>query len=277
VKRARDFRESAWNILRGRYWWTVLAGLIASVLGGASARGFRYDFRVGSNDVPHMLQSWTNGQVDVEQIYSIVRPFTGILASLAGLMLFYSIAVFIVGSAMQLGYNRYNLSLYESTATPKIETLFSCFSYFGNALVLRLLMFLKILAWTLLFIIPGIVAAYRYSMAPYIMAENPTYTATEAIEESKRLMANNKWRLFCLQLSFIGWMLLASLTVIGVVFLLPYTEAANAAFYLDLTGRLPVSPYATPGTQSAPPAPTAPVAPAAPTLGEGESSSKELI
>jgi len=274
VKRARDFRESAWNILRGRYWWTVLAGLIASILGGASSRGFRYEYRYGSNDIPHMLQRWTNGQVDVEQIYSIVRPFTGILASLAGLMLFYSIAVFIVGSAMQLGYNRYNLSLYESTATPKIETLFSCFPYFGNALLLRLLMVLKTLAWTLLFIIPGIVAAYRYSMAPYIMAENPTYTATEAIEESKRLMANNKWRLFCLQFSFIGWALLASLTVIGVVFLLPYTEAATAAFYLDLMGRLPASPYATPGAQSAP---TAPVTPAAPTLGEGESSSKELI
>ena len=269
MKRARDFRESAWNILRGRYWWAVLAGLIASVLGGASARGgFRYESRYSSNDIPYMLERWTNGQIDVEQFYSIVRPLAGVLASLAGLMLFYSIAVFIVGSAMQLGYNRYNLSLYESTATPKLETLFSCFPYFGNALLLRILMVLKTLAWTLLFIIPGIIAAYRYSMAPYIMAENPTYTATEAIEESKRLMANNKWRLFCLQISFIGWALLASLTVIGVVFLLPYTEAATAAFYLDLMGRLPASPYATPSTQSAP---------AAPTLGEGESSSKELI
>lgn len=277
MKRARDFRESAWNILRGRYWWTVLAGLIASVLGGASAKGFRFDYRYTSDEVPQMLQRWTNGQVDVEQFYSIARPFAGIMASLAGLLLVYSIAVFIIGSAMQLGYNRYNISLYESTATPKIETLFSYFSYFGNALVLRLLMFLKILAWTLLFIIPGIIAAYRYSMAPYIMAENPTMTAMEAIEESKRLMANNKWRLFCLQLSFLGWALLASLTVVGGVFLLPYTEAANTAFYLDLTGRLPASAYATQSTQPAPAAPAAPVAPAAPTLGEGESDSKELI
>jgi len=274
VKRARDFRESAWNILRGRYWWTVLAGLIALVLGGASARGIRLEYRYSSNDLPHMMQNWSNGQINAEQIYSIVRPFTGILASLAGLMLVYSIAVFIVGSAVELGYNRYNLSLYESTATPKIETLFAYFPYFGNALLLRLLMVLKTLAWALLFIIPGIVAAYRYAMAPYIMAENPTYTPAEAIEESKRLMAGNKGRLFCLQLSFIGWILLASLTVVGTVFLMPYMEAANAAFYLDLNGRLPATPYAAPGAPSAPSAPSTPVTP---TLREGESSSKEFI
>ena len=221
-----------------------------------------------------MVDRWTSGQIDVDKFYAIAAPLAGVFASLAGLMLLYGIAVFIVGSAVELGYNSFNLSLYESTAAPKIESLFSRFSYFGNALVLRLLMFLKILAWTLLFIVPGIVAAYRYSMAPYVMAENPTMTATEAIEESKRLMATNKWRLFCLQLSFIGWMLLASLTIVGGVFLLPYMEAANAAFYLDLNGRLPASPYATAG---APVSPAAPVTPAAPTLGEGESDPKELI
>ena len=128
-----------------------------------------------------------------------------------------------------------------------------------------------ILVWLLLFIVPGIIAAYRYSMAPYIMAENPTMTAMEAIEESKRLMANNKWRLFCLQLSFIGWYILAALTAgIGGIFLAPYTKAAYTAFYLDLMNRLPASPYQ---------APAAPVPPAAPkaAASESPSSAKELV
>ena len=56
---------------------------------------------------------------------------------------------------------------------------------FGNAFVLNLLITLKVIAWSLLFVIPGIVAAYRYSMATYIMAENPGMQATEAIERSK--------------------------------------------------------------------------------------------
>jgi hypothetical protein len=107
------------------------------------------------------------------------------------------------------------------------------------------------------------------------MAQHPELTATEAIEQSKQMMATNKWRLFCLDLSFIGWWLLAALTGgIGSIFLMPYTKAASTAFYLDLIGRLPDSPYATPGT---PGKPNAPASPAAPTPGEGETSSREFV
>ena len=134
-------------------------------------------------------------------------------------------------------------------------------------------MALKIFLWTLLFIVPGIVAAFRYAMAPYVLAEHPELTASEAIEKSKQMMAGNKGRLFCLQLSFIGWFLLACLTWgVGFFFLAPYTKAAETGFYLDLTGRSPL-PQAT----DAPAAPAVPATPAAPTLREGESDGKELI
>ena len=272
MKRAYEYRESAWNILRGRYWWTVLAGLIAAVLGGFSGRNsFKFEYKFGSGDFAELVQSMTDGRIDAEQLRAIMHPFAGFLASIAGLVFIYAIAMFVVGSAVELGYNRFNLSLYESSDAPKIETIFSRFSYFGNAFSLRLLMFVKTLLWTLLFVIPGIIAAYRYSMAPYIMAQNPDMSASSAIEESKYLMANNKWRLFCLQLSFIGWYILAGLTAgIGGIFLAPYVKAAFTAFYLDLMGKLPTSPYQ---------APAAPVSPAAPkaTTYEGPDSTKELI
>jgi uncharacterized membrane protein len=276
MKRAKDFRESAWNILRGRYWWAVLAGLIASILGGVgSTASFNYNYRFDSTNISQQLQSWSGIQIDPDQLLAIMRPFAGILAALGGLIFVYSIAMFIIGSAVELGYNRFNLTLYESTSAPKIETLFSRFSAFGNALVLRLLMVLKTLAWTLLFVVPGIVAAYRYRMAPYIMAENPDISATEAIEQSKQRMSGNKSRLFYLDLSFIGWYLLAALTGgIGYVFLTPYVKAASTAFYLDLTGRLPSSPIS---ATAAPVAPDSPAASAAPTLSEDEASSKELV
>lgn len=273
MKRARDFRESAWNILRGRYWWAVLAGIIAAILGGYSAGSTgTFSFRYNFGDIAQRVQSFTNGQIHLEQVFAIMRPFMGIAAALGGLVYFYGVAMFIIGSAVELGYNRFNLSLYESTAAPKIETLFSRFSNFANALLLRLLMLVKTLLWTLLFIVPGIVAAFRYAMAPYIMAEHPELSATEAVEQSNQMMAGNKGRLFCLCLSFIGWWILAALTGgVGAVFLAPYTKAATTAFYLDLTGRLPASPY------GAPAAPGAPVSPAAPMPGEGETSSKEFI
>ena len=92
--------------------------------------------------------------------------------------------------------------------------------------------------WSLLLVIPGIIAIYRYAMMPYLMAEFPDLGALDAMRESKRLMQGNKWRLFCLELSFIGWYLLSILTLgIGLLWLLPYVSASRAAFYLEITGR----------------------------------------
>ena len=97
--------------------------------------------------------------------------------------------------------------------------------------------------WSLLFIVPGIIASYRYALAPYLMAENPDMGVMEAIARSKELMNGSKWRLFCLQLSFIGWSLLCVLTLgIGYLWLAPYQNAAEAAFYLEVTGRTDAMP-----------------------------------
>lgn len=106
---------------------------------------------------------------------------------------------------------------------------------FKTAFFARFLTGLYILLWSLLLIIPGIMAAYSYALTPYILVENPDMTASEAIARSKELMAGNRWRLFCLQISFIGWHILAALTLgIGNLWLTPYTHAADAAFYRDL-------------------------------------------
>ena len=83
--------------------------------------------------------------------------------------------------------------------------------------------------------IPGIIAFYANIMGAYIMLENPELTAREALAKSREMMKGNKWRLFCLSFSFIGWDILAALTLgIGHLFLCPYVEAANAAFYREL-------------------------------------------
>jgi len=278
MRRARDFRELAWNTLRGRYWWAVLAALIAILLGGYAGQS-PISFRFSDMDFNHFSQQIHQvyqGNIDPQMLMTLLRPFVGIFAGVAGLSLVFSIGLFIVGSTVELGYNRFNIALYESTGAPNIEQLFSCFSYFGRALLLRFLMALKIFLWSLLLIVPGIVAAYRYSMAPYLLAEHPEMSASEAIEQSKVMMSGNKGRLFCLQFSFIGWYLLAALTGgIGSFFLAPYTKAAGTAFYLDLTGRLPLpqaAAYTAPNAGSSRPASSA-----APTPGEGDSSGKEFI
>ena len=74
-------------------------------------------------------------------------------------------------------------------------------------------------------------------MTGYILAEHPDLTAGEAIERSREMMSGNRWRLFCLRISFIGWDILCSLTLgIGNLWLRPYRQAAEAAFYREVSG-----------------------------------------
>jgi len=106
-----------------------------------------------------------------------------------------------------------------------------------GTVLLGILYNIFLVLWTLLFIIPGIVESYSYAMAFYIKADHPEYSAEQAITESRILMQGNKLKLFMLDLSFIGWILLGSLCFgIGVLWVVPYMESAHAEFYRDLVG-----------------------------------------
>lgn len=102
---------------------------------------------------------------------------------------------------------------------------------------------LKVLAWSLLLVIPGIIASIRYSQAMFIKIENPEVRTFDAIKLSSNMMAGHKWRYFCLFLSFIGWSLLALLTLgIGLFWVSAYYTTARARFYRNLReGQTPVS------------------------------------
>jgi len=97
------------------------------------------------------------------------------------------------------------------------------------------LMYLFIVLWSFLFIIPGIIKVFSYSMTPYILEENPELSANEAIDRSRAMMKGHKFDLFWLFLSFIGWFFLSLLTLgIGGLWLGPYMQTATAAFYEDV-------------------------------------------
>lgn len=89
--------------------------------------------------------------------------------------------------------------------------------------------------WTLLFIIPGLVKSYSYAMTPYIMMEKPDMGINDAITKSRQMMKGHKWKLFCLDLSFTGWMLLSIVTLgIALMYVWPYYSAARAQFYKEV-------------------------------------------
>lgn len=115
---------------------------------------------------------------------------------------------------------------------PAVGDLFQNTHIWGKIVVLNLLMSIYILLWTLLFIIPGIVKGYSYSMAFYILIENPDMSAPEAITASKEMMVGHKLDYLVLQLSFILWILLCIITFgIATIYVGPYILATNANFY----------------------------------------------
>lgn len=97
------------------------------------------------------------------------------------------------------------------------------------------LMAIKVLLWTLLLIIPGAIKILAYSLTPYILKDNPELSCLQAIERSRLMMKGNKWRMFVLILSFIGWFLLGIITLgIGFFWIAPYMYTTMGAFYEDV-------------------------------------------
>lgn len=241
MKYAADFRAIARDALRGKWLIAVLVGLVAVLLGGINSAGPKISFAVSRTGVQASLT------MAGQPVYSTGYGLSPALrAFLIGGILYIVIAAlvlialyFILGSIIGVGYARFNLHLVDQES-PSFETLFAYFPYWKTAAAARLLQSLYILLWSLLLIIPGILASYSYAMTEFILAECPDLTASEAIARSKALMYGNRWRLFCLQFSFIGWSILCTLTLgIGNLWLTPYTHAATAAFYREISASQP--------------------------------------
>ena len=142
---------------------------------------------------------------------------------------------FLLGGVLQLGYARFLLKQHDGK-TLDFNDLFSQFDRFGTGFAQDFLRTLYTFLWSLLLIVPGIIAALSYAMTPFILEEHPELTASEAIARSKALMDGHKMDLFILNLTFLGWDILCALTAnIGNLFLNPYKNAAYAVFYREIS------------------------------------------
>ncbi len=124
----------------------------------------------------------------------------------------------------------------EQDSKVELGDLFKGFTedFVGNFLT-GLLVTLFTFLWSLLFVIPGIVKMYSYSMALYIKTDHPEYTAKQCIDESRKMMNGHKMELFLLQLSFIGWMFVGALCLgVGTLWVNAYMQTATACFYEEL-------------------------------------------
>lgn len=148
---------------------------------------------------------------------------------------------------LSAGYTYHTLC--ESRHNPtKVSSIFYGFQMVWKTVALSLLQGLVTFVGFVLFIVPGVIFIYRYSMSLYILLDDPTKGVVQCMRESGMLMRGNKWRLFKLQFSFFWWLLLASIItdLIGLdilsLWLTPYMYLARGAFYNELLGMAAVGP-----------------------------------
>lgn len=253
TERCQALRQLGRNALRGKWWQAILAVVIYTLILNVPVAIF--DNLFGINMANLVTSDGYTYDMDVEmyaQLYNSM-PHTSILSS---------IWVILIAGPLMLGLMIFFLAAFRGHNVVARD-VFLGFERFGKALGLLLFQGLFIFLWSLLFIIPGIIASIRYSQAFYVLADDPGKSIRQCMNESKSMMNGNKAKYFLLSLSFIGWMILAAIpgsllqgiistltdsdaaagavTVIAALLMTPvyaYMYSAFAGFYEILSGHL---------------------------------------
>ncbi len=136
-------------------------------------------------------------------------------------------------SPIEFGAKRY--FLLNTKENPSMKEILYFFTHdYMNIVKIGFMMKLKVVLWSFLFFIPGIVKAYEYSMIPYILSEDSSMPMHVVFARSREMMNGQKINKFILDLSFIGWKFLGSCLVIGGLFVEPYVCGTDAEFYVKM-------------------------------------------
>ena len=223
--KSKELRVKAWESLKGKYWMAfavvIVTGLICSIGNAFVSFGQNLSEVLGLVDPAELDSTMVIGALVLNAIVMI----SAIIGLLFGIF---------VSSPITVGLCNY--FIINTDSKPSFKDAFSGFKvkYLRNIGTL-LLVGIKTVLWSILFIIPGIIKTYEYAIIPYILADDPEISSKDAFKKAKQMMQGNKWRLFKLEFSFIGWFLLCVLTLgLGTFFLIPYINAATAEFYVEL-------------------------------------------
>jgi uncharacterized membrane protein len=228
-----DLKQRAKTVLKRDYWKAILISLVVAIASGvelgAGAGGSNYQF--DNNDKLFKDFSFTN----IDWPTAIQIMIIGLIVIAIVIVISSAIRTFL-GNPLIVGGRRYFIQ------TSRELDNHGCFAFAfasGNYMKIVLAMLLRdvqIFLWTLLLIIPGIIKSYEYRMVPYILAQKPDIGAKRAIELSRQMTKGQKFNIFVLDLSFIGWYMLGLLTFcIGGIFLRPYIDTTMAELYNDLS------------------------------------------
>lgn len=220
----QQVKEQAKIIMKRNYWKMFVVTLLVGLLTGEKTTIIERVQNFASTNISYDTSPIFYSSNFQYIFYSFIS-----IASILGIL--YTI---FIGNVIVVGKSRYFIKNHDEN--PELSEIFKGFKgNYLNVVKIMFLMNLKILLWLFLFIVPGIIKAYEYSMIPYLLAENPNLSADEAFSLSKQMTTGQKMDLFVLDLSFLGWIILGLICCgIGILFLQPYPEATRAEVYLIL-------------------------------------------
>ncbi|SFK81177.1 Protein of unknown function [Paenibacillus sp. 1_12] len=246
-------KTRAKDVLRTSYWKAFLVSLIIGFVGGnggSSGSSIPSNLMNGVNPNTWNFggsssHNWNFGTNPSESFSELFKEISGndylpmvvliFVFVFAGIMLFAIAFRIFLCYSLEVGGRRYFIrNAQGDNNLNHIEYGFRKQKYLAIVKSMLWRDFLNFL-WFLLLIIPGIVKSYAYRMVPYILADNANIGYKRAVELSNQMTDGHKFRMWVLDLSFIGWYLLGCIALfVGVLFVMPYENATKAELYLVL-------------------------------------------
>lgn len=211
-------KQEAKEYLRASYWPAVATALVLALVTGGITAGS------GGAEINYTI----NGS---SSFYRLQRLMPAAV-SLSGVVL--ALKIFVL-MPLEAGCRSWFLHRLDNSEGSDLQDVFTSEKY-ERTVRTMLRLFLTILLWTFVLIIPGIVAAYRYLFVPYILEDYPDLTPAEAMDLSAEMTRGHKWDLFVFHLSFILWGILTLITgmLAGIFYAWPYKALAEAVVYDDI-------------------------------------------
>ena len=228
MMKSKELRTKAWESLKGKYWMAFAVVLVLGVLTSIGT-----SMMTSSQNILDLVN-----MVDPAEMDSTMQLGATVLTGAAAVMAVIGLLISVlVGNAATVGLCNYFIK--NTDSKPSFADAFSGFKVkYGRNIGTLLLSGIKLVLWSFLFVIPGIIKSFEYAIIPYILADDAEISSKDAFKKAKQMMKGNKWRLFKLEFSFIGWFVLCVLTLgMGTFLLVPYIDAATAEFYVELKNK----------------------------------------
>lgn len=251
-----ELKTSAKQILQKNYWGAVVVALVMAIAIG--------DIGIGSViNIDRFQDNYTSSQISTGVIqdgfgndfsyegYGYYKQFAQKIIDMVNSLSYTKILIILILSLvimlaaivvsafvlapLEVGCRKWMLK--NRTDNPPYGEMAAGFSQgYLNIVKIMFCRNLFIGLWSLLFVIPGIVKAYEYRMIPYLLAENPNMSMSEAFGRSRNMMHNNKMNAFVLDLSFIGWYILVAFScgIVAIFYVLPYVYLTDTELYVAL-------------------------------------------